>query len=59
MDGIKKDLGQYSDWLLAGRSDDRGSIPEGGWEFFSSIPCLDRLWGPPSLLGYRRFFLWG
>jgi len=32
-----------------------------GWEFFSSPPRPDRLWGPPSLLysGYRRFFPWG
>jgi hypothetical protein len=22
----------------------------GGWEFFSSTPCPERLWGPPSLL---------
>jgi hypothetical protein len=22
-----------------------------GWEFFSSPPCPDRLWGPPSLRG--------
>jgi hypothetical protein len=28
---------------------------------FSSTPCSERLWGPPSLLsnGYRRLFLWG
>jgi hypothetical protein len=34
--------GQFSrcsDWLRAGRSDDRGSISGGGWEFFSSTPC--------------------
>jgi hypothetical protein len=35
-----------SDWLRAGRSDDRGSIPGGGWEFFSSTPCPDRSLGP-------------
>jgi len=23
-----------------------GSIPGRGWEFFSSPPCQDRLWGP-------------
>jgi hypothetical protein len=36
--------------------DDRGSIPDGGWEFFFSPPRPDRLWGPPSLLsnGYRE-----
>jgi hypothetical protein len=38
--------------------DDRGSIPGGGYEFFSSTPCPDRLWGPPSLLsnGYWELF---
>jgi hypothetical protein len=52
-------MSRYSDWLQAGRSDDRGSIPGGGWELLSSTPCPDRLWGPPSLLsnGYRRLFL--
>jgi hypothetical protein len=32
-----------------------GSIPDGGWEFLSSTPHPDRLWGPPSFLsnGYR------
>jgi hypothetical protein len=29
---------------------DRGSIPGGGWEFFSSPPRPERLWGRPSLL---------
>jgi hypothetical protein len=27
-----------------------GSSPCRGWEFFSSPPRPDRLWGPPSLL---------
>jgi hypothetical protein len=27
-----------------------GSSPGRGWEFFSSPPCPDPLWGPPSLL---------
>jgi hypothetical protein len=31
-------------WMIGGESPDRG------WEFFSSPPCPDRLWGPPSLL---------
>jgi hypothetical protein len=33
--------------------DDRGLNPGGSWEFFSSIPCPDRLWGPHSLLSNR------
>jgi hypothetical protein len=35
--------------------------PGGGWEFFFSPPCPDRLWGPPSLLsnGYQELFPWG
>jgi len=48
----------YSDLLRTGRSDDRGWSPGGGWEFFSSTPCPDQLWGPPSLIstGYRGCF---
>jgi len=30
--------------------DEQGSIPGGGWEFFFSTPCPDRLWGPPSVI---------
>jgi hypothetical protein len=50
-----------SDWLRAGRTDDRGSVPGRGWEFSSSTPCPDRLWGPPSLLsnGYHGLLPWG
>jgi hypothetical protein len=35
-----------------------GSGPGRGWEFFSSPPRPDRLWGPPRLLsnGYQRLF---
>jgi len=42
-------------WMIVGSSLDRG------WEFFSSPPRPDRLWGPPSFLshGYREFFPWG
>jgi len=31
-----------------------------GWEFFSSPPRPDRLWGPPSILsnGYEELFPW-
>jgi hypothetical protein len=52
---------RYSAGLLAGRSGLRGSIPGGGWEFFSSPPRPERLWGPASLLsnGYQGLFLWG
>jgi len=26
----------------------QGSIPCGDWEFFSSLPCPERLWGLPT-----------
>jgi hypothetical protein len=47
--------------LRAGRSDDLGSSPYGGWVYFSSTLCPDRLWGPRSLLynEYRGLFPWG
>jgi hypothetical protein len=47
--------------LRAGRSGFSGTIPSGGWEFFSSPPRPERLWGPPSLLsnGYQVLFPWG
>jgi hypothetical protein len=42
--------------------DDRGSfLGGGGWEFFSSMPCPDRFWGPYSILsnGFQGLFPWG
>jgi hypothetical protein len=30
-----------------------GSSPGGDWEFFSSPPCPDRLWDPPSGRGVK------
>jgi hypothetical protein len=47
-------------WLQAGRSDDRGSSPGGGWGFFRSTPCPNRLWGSPNLLSnwYQGLFPW-
>jgi len=43
------------------KGDYRGSIPGGGWEFFSSTPCPDRDWGQRSHLcnGYWGLFTWG
>jgi hypothetical protein len=42
-------------WKISGSSLSRGL------EFFTSPPCPDQLWGPPSLLsnGYEGFFPWG
>jgi hypothetical protein len=42
-------------WMIGGSNSGRG------WGFFSSSPCSERLWGPPSLLpsGYQGLFTWG
>jgi hypothetical protein len=45
---------RMSSEYFCGRSDDRGSIPVEGWEFFSLPPPPDRLRGPPSLLSNGR-----
>jgi len=37
----------------------RGLSPGRGWEFFTSPPHADWLWGPPSLLEYQGLFHWG
>jgi hypothetical protein len=40
----------------------KSNIPGGVWEFFTSPPHPDRLWGGPSSLlsnGYRGLFPWG
>jgi hypothetical protein len=56
-------VGKPEGKILLGRCRPRweSSIPGGGWEFFSSTPRPDRLFGPPSLLfnGYCGFFHWG
>jgi hypothetical protein len=53
-------LSRYSAGPWAGRSGFWGSIPGGGWEFFSSPPRPERLWDPLSLLsnGYQGLFPW-
>jgi hypothetical protein len=47
--------------LGAGPLGFQGSIPGGGWEFFSSSQRPERLWGLLSLLsnGYQGLFPWG
>jgi hypothetical protein len=58
-DGVSGGARDTSVGIATGyRLDDRSSIPGGGWEFFSSTPCPNRLWGPPSLLsnGYWDLF---
>jgi hypothetical protein len=56
-DHFKKEIKDERGWTFGVL----GLISGGDWEFFSSPPRPERLWGPPSLLsnGYRRFFPWG
>jgi hypothetical protein len=51
---IKNYCGWATGWIIGGLS------PGRGWEFFSSPPRPDRLWGPPSLLGnsYQGLLPW-
>jgi len=50
---------RIAQWYSAGLIG--GSSPGRGWEFFSSTPRPDLLWGLPSLLlsAYQRLFPWG
>jgi hypothetical protein len=43
-------LSRYSVGWRTGWSGFQRSIPGEGWEFFSSLPRPERLWGPPSLI---------
>jgi len=54
---IQKTRHAYRDNGDSPYSNGRGSIPGRDWEFFSSPPHPNWLWGPPSLLSnwYRRF----
>jgi hypothetical protein len=58
---VSEDLCVSIAGLRARRSGFWGSNPGGSWEFFSSLPRPERLWGPPSLLsnGYHGIFPWG
>jgi hypothetical protein len=46
---VREEPEYFSGTALGYGLDDGGSSPDSGWEFFSSPPYPDLLWGPLSL----------